>query len=55
MDKKKELETLKGFVHHGPSSAFTGMRYRSLIRQYPNEYTRFKDEKNRGEELGEKG
>jgi len=49
MDRKKDLEALKGFVHTGPSSPWTGMRYRSLIRQYPNEYTRFQDEKDRGD------
>ncbi len=43
-DKDKDLEALKGFVHTGPSSPWTGMRYRSLIRQYPREYIRFRDE-----------
>ncbi len=44
-ERKKDLESLKGFVHTGPSSIWTGMRYRSLIRRYPNEYTRFLQEK----------
>jgi hypothetical protein len=49
MDKKKDIEALKGFVHTGPSSPWTGMRYRSLIHQYPREYLRSRDEKDRGD------
>ncbi len=48
-DKKKDLEALKGFVHTGPSSPWTGMRYRSLIRQHPRHYLRFRDEKVMGD------
>ncbi len=43
--KEKDLEALKGFVHTGPSSPWTGMRYRSLQREYPRHYLRFQDEK----------
>ncbi len=38
-ERKKDLEALKGFVHTGPSSIWTAMRYRSLIRQYPRHTT----------------
>jgi len=48
-DENKDLEALKGFVHTGPSSPWTGMRYRSLIRQYPRQYLRFCDEKDEGD------
>ncbi len=54
-ERKKDLEALKGFVHTGPSSIWTAMRYRSLMRQYPRHYLRFQDQKDREEELGEKG
>ena len=36
--RQREIEALRGFVYTGPSSAWTGMRYRSLQRRFPNQY-----------------
>src|SRR3712207_2528263 len=48
--RKRDLESLKGLVHTRASSIWTGMRYRSLTRRYPNEYTRFlQEEKHKGD------
>ncbi len=57
--EKKELEELRGLVHTGPSSIWTGMKMASLKRRYPRHFLRFedevKDQKDREEEIGEKG
>jgi hypothetical protein len=38
--RTREIEVLRGFVHSGPSSAWTRMRYKPLQRRHPNEYAR---------------
>ena len=50
--RKREIEILRGFVHTGASSPFTGMRYRSLQRKYPAVWDGFvfKRDEERGHE-----
>ncbi len=58
-DNKKELEELRGLVHTGPSSPWTGMKMASLKRKYPRHYLKFMDEKRKegvwSDESTEKG
>ena len=43
-ERQRELEELRGLVHTGRSSPWTGMKMASLKRKYPRHYLKFEEE-----------